>query len=53
MNIQNIDFYELCLDEGETYYADVYPLEKENFNQWMRDPPASASVPLVNILKSK
>jgi hypothetical protein len=29
MNIQNIDFYELCLDEVETYYADVYPLEKK------------------------
>lgn len=37
MNIQKIDFYELCLNEGGVFYADVYPLEKEDFNQWMRD----------------
>lgn len=37
MNIDEIDFYELCLDEGGPFYADVYPLDKNDFNQWIRE----------------
>jgi hypothetical protein len=37
MNIDEIDYYELCLDEGGLLYANVYPLDKDDFNQWIRE----------------
>ena len=36
MIIEEIDFYELCLDEGGVFYQDVYTLDKEDFNEWVR-----------------
>tara|TARA_R110002111_G_scaffold115058_1_gene176004 strand:+ start:911 stop:1435 length:525 start_codon:yes stop_codon:yes gene_type:complete len=37
MSINQVDFYELCLDEGGDFYTEIYGLEKEDFNQWVRD----------------
>ena len=37
MSINQVDFYELCLDEGGVFYTEIYGLEKEDFNQWVRD----------------
>jgi hypothetical protein len=37
MSINQVDFYELCLDEGKPFYNEIYGLEKEDFNQWVRD----------------
>lgn len=37
MVIDEIDFYKICLDEGGPIYADVSPLDKDNFNQWIRE----------------
>ena len=37
MNINETDFYELCLDEGGPLYADVYPFDKDKLNQWVRE----------------
>ena len=37
MSINQVDFYELCLDEGEPFYNEIYGLEKDDFNQWIRD----------------
>ena len=37
MNIDEIDFYELCLQEGEHFYSDIQNLERNLFNQWIRE----------------
>lgn len=37
MNLTDIDFHSLCLDEGGVFYTDIFGLDKEDFNQWMRD----------------
>jgi hypothetical protein len=37
MNVNQVDFYELCLDEGGIFYNEIYGLEKDIFNQWIRD----------------
>lgn len=37
MNIEQTDFYNLCLEEGEPFYNDIYGLDKDNFNQWVGD----------------
>ena len=37
MSIYKVDFYELCLDEGGIFYSEIYGLDKDEFNQWVRD----------------
>jgi glutamate mutase epsilon subunit len=37
MNIEEIDFYELCLEEGHPSYSEIFKLDKMVFNDWMRD----------------
>lgn len=36
MKIDEIDFYELCLDEGEPFYAEIYGVNKNEFNNWVQ-----------------
>lgn len=33
--MDNIDFYTLCLEEGHPFYSNVYPVNKEDFNNWV------------------
>lgn len=35
MNLTNIDFYEIFLDEGDPFYSNIYRYEKDSFNNWM------------------
>lgn len=37
MNIDQIDFYDLCLEEGHPFYGEIHLLDKERFNQWVRE----------------
>ncbi len=37
MNIDKIDFHELCLDESPQIYGNVNQLNKDNFNQWIKE----------------
>ncbi len=36
MNINKIDFYNLCLDESPNLYSEVFNLDKDEFNKWIR-----------------
>ncbi len=35
MNINKIDFYNLCLEEGHPFYDEIFPVDKDLFNQWI------------------
>ena len=37
MDINNVDFYELCLDEGHPFYSEIYSLNKVLFNEWIKE----------------
>jgi hypothetical protein len=37
MNIEEIDFYELCLEEGRPFYGEIFKLNKKVFNDWITD----------------
>lgn len=37
MDTKNVDFYELCLDEGHPFYSEIYSLDKVLFNEWIRE----------------
>ncbi|MGE6354865.1 hypothetical protein ACQKCJ_13450 [Flavobacterium sp. NPDC079362] len=37
INLEDIDFYEVLLDEGGIYYAEIYQLNKESVNEWLRE----------------
>ncbi|GGK16031.1 hypothetical protein GCM10007962_07970 [Yeosuana aromativorans] len=43
MNIEEIDFYELCLDEGAPFYREIFILNKNEFNDWIRNNLAEIS----------
>lgn len=33
--LQNVDFYEIMLDEGEAFYGEMYQFEKHSVNEWL------------------
>lgn len=35
MNVNKIDFYNLCLEEGHPFYQEIFPLDKDLFNHWV------------------
>jgi len=37
MDLKNIDFYDLCLEESPDFYGDICCLNKEVFNSWVKE----------------